>query len=72
MKNHIDIVIDIVEEMLRVGGVQTDEEFYREFDIRLRAVLNISPKCTCTINENWGETMTLSCNNCGRPKATNN
>jgi hypothetical protein len=67
MKNHFEIVIDIIEGMSGIGGVTTDEEFYREFDMRLRAILNISPKCTCTINENWGETKAFCCNLCGRP-----
>ena len=67
MKNHIEIVIDIVEGMMEIGGVPTDEEFYREFDFRLRSILQISPKCTCTIDENWGETKAFCCNLCGRP-----
>lgn len=72
MKDHIQLVIDILEVMMGIGGVQTDEEFYLEFDMRLRSVLEISPKCTCSNCEQWGETTTLSCNNCGRPKVTNN
>ena len=67
MKNHIEIVIDIIEEMMGNGGVPTDEEFYQEFDMRLRFALEISPRCTCAIGENWGETAALCCNNCGRP-----
>ena len=70
MKNHIEIVIDIIEDMMGIAGVPTDEEFYREFDIRLRFALEISPRCTCTIDENWGETKAFCCNLCGRPTAS--
>lgn len=71
MKNHIDILIDITSEMMGIRGVKTDEEFYREFDMRLRSALEISPRCTCPTAENWGETETLCCNNCGRRSESN-
>ena len=41
MKNHIEIVKDIADGMIGIGGIPTNEEFYAEFDFRLRAALSL-------------------------------
>ncbi len=41
MKNQIEIVKDIADGMIGIGGVPTNEEFYAEFDFRLRAALSL-------------------------------
>ena len=41
MKNQIDIVREIADGMMGIGGVPNNKEFYDEFDMRVRAALNI-------------------------------
>jgi len=41
MKNQIEIVKDIADGMIGIGGIPTNEEFYAEFDMRVRAALRI-------------------------------
>jgi len=41
MKSQIEIVKDISDGMIGIGGIPTNEEFYREFDMRVRASLRI-------------------------------
>lgn len=40
MKQH-EIVNDVLEGMLGIGGIPTNESFYAEFDMRVRAGLGI-------------------------------
>ena len=40
-RNQIKIVKDIAEEMIDIGGIPTDVEFYDEFDMRLRSALEL-------------------------------
>lgn len=39
--NQIEIVKEILDEMLEIGGIPTNEEFYTEFNFRLQSRLNI-------------------------------
>lgn len=58
MKNQIEIVKEIADSMYGIGGIETDtnEVFYAEFDMRLRAALGIGIRkaeigisaCGCT------------------------
>lgn len=41
MKNQIEIVKEIADGMIGIGGIPTNEEFYAEFDMRVRAALRI-------------------------------
>jgi hypothetical protein len=41
MKNQIDIVKDIADGMIGIGGIPSNEEFYAEFDMRVREALRI-------------------------------
>lgn len=41
MENQIEIVKDIAEGMIGIGGIPSNEEFYAEFDMRVRAALRI-------------------------------
>jgi hypothetical protein len=41
MENQIDIVKDIADGMIGIGGIPSNEEFYAEFDMRVRAALRI-------------------------------
>jgi hypothetical protein len=41
MKNQIEIVKDIANGMIGIGGIPSNEEFYAEFDMRVRAALRI-------------------------------
>jgi hypothetical protein len=41
MKNQIDIVKDIADGMIGIGGIPNNEEFYAEFDMRVREALRI-------------------------------
>jgi hypothetical protein len=43
MKNQIEIVKDIADGMYGIGGIPNNEEFYAEFDIRVKAALGITP-----------------------------
>lgn len=48
--NQFEIVKEILDEMLEIGGIPTNEEFYSEFNFRLKSKLGIDDK-TSTINE---------------------
>jgi hypothetical protein len=41
MENQIDIVKDVADGMIGIGGIPTNEEFYAEFDFRVRVALRI-------------------------------
>ena len=41
MKNQIEIVKEVAEGMIGIGGVPSNKEFYDEFNMRIRAALNI-------------------------------
>lgn len=42
MENQIEIVKNIAEGMYGIGGMPNNEEFYAEFDMRLKAALGIA------------------------------
>ena len=42
MKNQIEIVKDIADGMYGIGGIPNNEEFYAEFDTRVKAALGIA------------------------------
>lgn len=64
MKNQIEIVKDVADGMIGIGGVPSNEEFYVEFDMRIKAALNIPvvrlslplecPKCKIDLRYNDG------------------
>lgn len=41
MKDQIEIAKDIADGMIGIGGIPGNEEFYQEFDRRVKAALNI-------------------------------
>lgn len=41
MTNQIDIIKEIADGMVGIGGVPNNEEFYAKFDSRVRSALNI-------------------------------
>ena len=41
MKTKIEIVKDIADGMIGIGGIPSNEEFYAEFDLSVRAALRI-------------------------------
>ena len=41
MENQIEIVKNIADEMIGIGGIPSNEEFYAEFDMRVREALRI-------------------------------
>ena len=41
MENQIEIVKDVADGMIGIGGMPTNEEFYAEFDMRIKAALGI-------------------------------
>lgn len=57
MKNQIEIVKDIADGMIGIGGIPSNEEFYAEFDMRVRAALRI--------HDVVGRSEQLSCPRCG-------
>jgi len=44
MENQIEIVKEILEGMIGIGGIPTNEEFYEEFNSRVTAKLGIKFK----------------------------
>ena len=42
MKNQIETVKDIADGMYGIGGIPNNEEFYAEFDMRVKAALGIA------------------------------
>lgn len=42
--NQIDIVKKIADEMLGIGGIPSNQEFYEEFNCRVQVALNINHK----------------------------
>ena len=42
--NQIDIIKKIADDMIGIGGIPSNEEFYEEFNFRVQAALNIDPK----------------------------
>lgn len=47
MENQIDIVKDIAESMIGIGGIPNNQEFYVEFNSRLTAKLGIKDDWDC-------------------------
>ena len=45
MENQIELVKDIADGMIGIGGIPTNEEFYTEFNSRIVAKLGINTKC---------------------------
>jgi ribosomal protein L33 len=45
MKNQIEVVKDIAEGMIGIGGIPNNEEFYAEFNSRVTAKLGIKTEC---------------------------
>lgn len=45
MKNQIEIVKEIAEGMIGVGGIPSNKEFYEEFNFRLTSSLGIKTEC---------------------------
>jgi len=43
--NQIEIANKVADEMLRIGGIPSNEEFYSEFNMALTARLNIKTEC---------------------------
>jgi len=41
MENQIEIVKDIADGMIGIGGIPNNPEFYAEFDMRVRSALGI-------------------------------
>lgn len=60
MKTQIEIVKDIADGMIGIGGIPSNEEFYAEFDMRVRAALRI--------HDVVGRSKQLTCPRC---KSTN-
>jgi len=59
MRNQIEIVKDIADGMYGIGGIPNNEEFYAEFDMRVKAALGIAPvisqvcpNCTLLVSDN--------------------
>jgi len=48
MENQIEIVKDIADGMIGIGGIPSNEEFYAEFDMRVRAALRIHDVVGCS------------------------
>lgn len=44
--NQFEIVKDIADGMIGIGGVPSNDEFYQEFNFRLQSKLNIKSDCT--------------------------
>ena len=44
--NQIEIVKDIADGMIGIGGIPSNEEFYHEFNFRFQSRLNIKINCT--------------------------
>jgi hypothetical protein len=44
MKNQNDIIQDVLAGMVGIGGIPSNEEFYAEFDMRVREALGIDPE----------------------------
>lgn len=44
MKNQIEIVKEIADGMIGIGGIPSNEEFYAELNMRIRAALKIITK----------------------------
>ena len=42
--NQIDVVKKIADDMLGIGGIPSNQDFYEEFNFRVQAALNINPK----------------------------
>lgn len=45
MENQIDIVKDIADGMIGIGGIPNNEEFYVEFNSRVTSKLGIKTEC---------------------------
>jgi hypothetical protein len=55
-KNQIDIVKDIADGMMGIGGLPGNEEFYAEFDMRLKAALRIHVISKSVCDHSWMNT----------------
>lgn len=42
--NQIDVVKKIADDMIGIGGIPSNQEFYEEFNYRVQDALNINPK----------------------------
>jgi uncharacterized protein YcnI len=65
MKNQIEITKEIADSMLEIGGNPTKEEFYDEFNFRLKIALGIlqeqtiiCPECQNLQNANENDLLT--------------
>ena len=69
MKNQIEIVKDIADGMIGIGGIPSNEEFYAEFDMRVRDALRIHNfiNCVCPNEIKTGTVAIHCCNLCGKP-----
>lgn len=43
--NQLDKVKDVLEGMVGIGGIPNNEEFYEEFNLRVKGVLGIKLEC---------------------------
>ena len=57
MENQIEIVKDIADGMIGIGGIPSNAEFYAEFDMRVRSALRI--------HDVVGRSEQLVCDVCG-------
>lgn len=70
MNGQIDTVKKIADGMIGIGGVPTNEEFYAEFDARVRAALNINKSdLICGAPK---EFLPCNVNDCGKCKLPTN
>ena len=69
MKNQIEIVKKIADGMIGIGGIPSNEEFYAEFDMRVRDALRIHNfiNCVCPNEIKTGTVAIHCCNLCGKP-----
>jgi len=49
MKNQIEIVKEIADGMIGIGGIPSNEDFYAEFDMRIKAALRIHDVACSTV-----------------------
>jgi len=72
MENQIEIVKDIADGMIGIGGIPSNEEFYAEFNMRVRAALRIHDVvvrseqfiCPCCGSDKTYKTEAYHCNRC--------
>ena len=57
MKNPLEITQDVLNGMIGIGGIPTNQEFYDEFNDRLKAALSLHNVSDC---DHW------TCEKCGK------